>query len=182
MNPRIGYNVNEKEEERKGKVMAGSAEKKRRAANALYNRNMLACMLVVNIIFLYARIYRWWDTVTGYTWAGYLLSVAAAQVSFSIIRKSRNVSLHVDMGTSKYLDLIGVTFLARVGVALHTDRWWYAYLLVVVYIVYKLINLVLAWVRAGDTKQQVAEDDKASLSRKERRAREKQEKKLRKRN
>ena len=85
-------------------------------------------------------------------------------------------------GNVKVPDLIGVTFLARVGVALHTDRWWYAYLLVVVYIVYKLINLVLAWVRAGDTKQQVAEDDKASLSRKERRAREKQEKKLRKRN
>ena len=130
--------------------MAGSGEKKRQKLLAEFKKYLYIVIITINVIYLIFRIGIYRSSFTsGRQYAYYTIIFLTILFSYLLLSARGNARMldlqsQVQPG-SKYIDLLGLTFVVQLG-SLYSDYFWLLYLVLPGTLIYYGIRMLLNWV------------------------------------
>lgn len=126
--------------------MARDAEKKRAKALAWYRDVYGKIWLGVLAFYVLFRVVWHWGSFSGWHWAGF----AALFVVNNLCLNAVYSGAAAGNPFSSYQDLLFVNWFVMVTTALLSDSWWWTYLVVPAYAVFRAGKFVVGWATTPD--------------------------------
>ncbi|KAI9227449.1 MAG: hypothetical protein DHS80DRAFT_31774 [Piptocephalis tieghemiana] len=120
---------------------ANNSAKRQAQANAYALRNLQIGLLVVNLIYILIRIGLYRPTYGFWHLLLYCFTAGITALLYRILASPGN-DLYGPGLTSYMFDVIYVTWFVHLGVALISDHFWWIYLVIPSYALYKIVSLI----------------------------------------